>query len=150
MQRLNFFGIEGMGEQIWEFVIGFRHNGSGTAYIWDDNVWGESYPADRTITLPVTSANQSYIKTIIAGQNFDMLPRTIGGSSVTGLCDGHWINANGRLPYVGGAAYHGSLCGLSASDADCDFSGSSAHIGARLAFYGEPATVAGSELVASL
>lgn len=150
VQRLNFFGIEGMGEQIWEFVIGFRHNGSGTAYIWEDNVWGESYPADRTITLPVTSANQSYIKTIIAGQHFDLLPRATGGSSVTGLCDGHWISANGRLLSVGGAANSGSLCGLSASAADLAFSDSYAHFGARLAFYGEPEEVRGSELVASL
>ena len=148
VQRLNFFGIEGMGEQIWEFVIGFRHNGSGTAYIWDDNVWGESYPADRTITLPVTSADQSYIKTIIAGQNFDMLPRTIGGSSVTGLCDGHWISANGRVLFIGGWGGGGSLCGLSCSHAYNDFSSRDAC--ARLAFYGDPEEVRGSELVASL
>ena len=124
------------------------NSGSGTAYIWDDNVWGESYPADRTIPLPVTSANQSYIKTIIAGQNFDMLPRTIGGSSVTGLCDGHWISSNGRLLCVGGSAYYGSICGLSASAADNGFSSSYAHLGARLAFYGEPEEVRGSETVA--
>ena len=150
VQRLNFFGIEGMGEQIWEFVIGFRHNGSGTAYIWEDNVWGESYPADRTITLPVTSASQSYIKTIIAGQHFDLLPRLTGGSSVTGLCDGHWISANGRLLFVGGAADFGSICGLSCSSAAYAFSSSNASLGARLAFYGEPEEVRGSELVASL
>lgn len=148
VQRLNFFGIEGLGEQIWEFVIGFRHNGSGTAYIWDDNVWGESYPADRTLTLPVTSANQSYIKTIIAGQHFDLLPRATGGSSVTGMCDGHRISANGRLLIVGGRAADGSLCGLSASAADNGFSVSYANIGARLAFYGEPEEVRGSETVA--
>lgn len=150
VQRLNFFGIEGMGEQIWEFVIGFRHNGSGTAYIWDDNAWGESYPADRTFTLPVTSANQSYIKTIIAGQHFDMMPRGIGASASTGMCDGHWINSNGRLLFVGGSAYDGSLCGLSASIAHDGFSLSAALLGARLAFYGEPEEVRGSELVASL
>lgn len=132
VQRLNFFGIEGMGEQIWEFVIGFRHNGSGTAYIWDDNAWGESYPADRTLTLPVTSADQSYIKTIIAGQHFDMMPRGIGASASTGMCDGHWIANTGRLLFVGGNAHFGSFCGLSASAANNAFSTSDANIGARL------------------
>ena len=39
-----------------------------------------------------------------------------------------------RLLYVGGAAAHGSLCGLSASYENLGFSISLAHIGARLAF----------------
>ena len=56
----------------------------------------------------------------------------------------HWV----RLLYVGGNANNGSICGLSASAAHNGFSDSSAHIGARLAFYGEPETVSGSELFA--
>jgi hypothetical protein len=146
---LNFFGIEGMGEQIWEFVIGFRHDGS-KAYIWDENSWSETHAADRTFNLGVTSASGVYIQTIIAGQHFDLLPRATGASSSTGMCDGHWASTNGRLLFVGGRAAGGSLCGLSCSNANNDFSDSYAIIGARLAFYGEPATVAGSELVASL
>lgn len=39
-----------------------------------------------------------------------------------------------RLLYVGGSAYHGSLCGLSASYATHGFSNSNANIGARLTF----------------
>lgn len=39
-----------------------------------------------------------------------------------------------RLLFVGGTASYGSLCGLSASHASHGFSGSSANLGARLAF----------------
>lgn len=143
---LNFFGIEGMGEQICEFVIGFRHDGS-TAYIWDDNDWSQTHTPDRTFKLGVTSASSSYISKVIAGQHFDMMPRSVGASATTGYCDGHWINTNGGLLYVGGAANVGSLCGLSASGANNAFSVSFAYIGARLAFYGEPTEVTGAQLL---
>lgn len=150
VNSLNFFGIEGMGEQIWEFVIGFRHDGAGNAYVWDENEWSETHAADRTLTLPVTSASQAYIKTIIAGQNFDMMPRAVNASATTGMCDGHWISDNGRLLSVGGDAHYGSICGLSCSSANAAFSSSAASFGARLAFYGEPETVTGSAFVAAL
>ena len=143
---LNFFGIEGLGEQIWEFVIGFRHDGT-TAYIWDDNYWAENYEPDRTFPLKVTSASGSYISQIIAGEHFDMMPKAVGASATTGYCDGHWVSSTGRLLSVGGAADYGSLCGLSASFAYFGFSLSYADIGSRLAFYGEPTEVNGADLL---
>ena len=150
VNSLNFFGIEGMGEQIWEFVIGFRHNGEGTAFVWDENEWSETHAADRTIPLRVNSASSAYIKTIIAGEHFDMMPRAVNASATTGMCDGHWVSNTGRLLFVGGGAHGGSICGLSASDANDAFSRSNAYIGARLAFYGEPEDVSGSAFVAAL
>lgn len=143
---LNFFGIEGMGEQIWEFVIGFRHDGT-TAYIWYENDWNELHLPDRTFPLAVTSASGQYITNIIAGEHFDMLPKQCNASATTGYCDGHWIQSTGRLLYVGGSASYGSRCGLSASSADGGFSLSLAYIGSRLAFYGEPAEVNGANIL---
>lgn len=143
---LNFFGIEGMGEQIWEFVIGFRHNGT-TAFIWEDNAWSETQAPDRTFNLGVTNTSGTFIKSILAGANFDMLPREVGASATTGMCDGHWVSNQGRLLFVGGAADHGSLCGLSASHANNPFSLAGASVGARLAFYGEPELVDGANLL---
>ena len=152
---LNFYGIEGLGEQIWEFVIGFRHDGA-TAYIWDDNNWGEAHAADRTFAIQLTSRIQnSYIKSVRVGydattntQYFDMFPTAVNGTATTGFCDGHWFANTGRLLFVGGHAYYGSACGLSASFANYAFSYSDAAFGGRLAFYGEPETVSGSELLA--
>ena len=143
---LNFFGIEGMGEQIWEFVIGFRHNGT-TAFIWEDNAWSETQAPDRSFNLGVTSTSGTFITSILAGADFDMLPREVGASATTGMCDGHWVSNQGRLLFVGGNASLGSLCGLSASLANAPFSLSNAHLGARLAFYGEPELVDGANLL---
>ena len=146
---LNFLDMEGLGEQIWEFVIGYRHDES-TVYLWDDNSWSETHDADRTLPYTISSDNQQYIKFITGGEYFDMTPRTIGASSGTGWCDGTWASTSGRLLFVGGRAYSGSFCGPAASDSDGGFSSSWAAVGARLAFYSTPVTVSGAELVASL
>lgn len=143
---LNFFGLEGVGEQVWDFVIGFRHDET-TCYVWNDNNWEEDHAGDRTFKLAVTNVDQNYIGTIIAGADFDMLPRSVNASSSTGYCDGHWVSTSGRLLLVGGAAYVGSICGLSASAADGGFGGSDASSGARLAFYGRPVEVDGANLI---
>lgn len=150
---LNFLDMEGFGEQIWEFVIGYRHDES-TVYLWDDNSWSDTHDADRTLPYAISSAGQQYIKFVTGGEYFDMTPRTIGASSGTGWCDGTWASTSGRLLYVGGVAGRGSLCGPAASASDDGFSYSWASLGARLAFYPSdgtaPVTVSGAELVASL
>ena len=53
-----------------------------------------------------------------------------------------------ELLNVGGGANNGSRCGLSFANSRDGFSYSWAHIGARLAFYGNPIIVSGSELMA--
>ena len=146
---LNFLDMEGFGEQIWEFVIGYRHDES-TVYLWDDNSWSETHDADRTLPYAISSAGQQYIKFITGGEYFDMTPRTIGASSGTGWCDGTWASTSGRLMYVGGRADYGSVCGPAASRSYNGFSSSWSDLGARLAFYSTPVTVSGAELVASL
>ena len=146
---LNFLDMEGLGEQIWELVIGYRHD-ENTVYLWDDNSWSETHDADRTLPYTISSAANQYIKFITGGEYFDMTPRTIGASSGTGWCDGTWAKTSGRLLYVGGDAYYGSVCGPAASASNSGFSNSWPDLGARLAFYSTPVTVSGAELVASL
>ena len=146
INALNFFHIEGLGELIWEFVIGYRHDES-TIYIWDDDTWSESHKADYTVPYSVNNANSSYVRQMVAGEHFDMIPRLVGGSSVTGYCDGCWANTNGRLLSVGGAANNGSFCGLSASASHYGFGYADGNIGARLAFSGRPVEIEGSKLL---
>ena len=146
INALNFFHIEGLGELIWEFVIGYRHDES-TIYIWDDDTWSESHNADYTVPYSINNASGSYIRQMVAGEHFDMIPRLVGGSSTTGYCDGYWASTGGRLLYVGGHANAGSLCGLSASISDNGFGAANGPIGARLAFSGRPVEVEGSKLL---
>ena len=53
-----------------------------------------------------------------------------------------------ELLNVGGNANNRSQCGLSCAASNNGFSVSGASIGARLAFYGNPTIVSGSELMA--
>ena len=143
---LNFLDIEGMGEQIWEFVIGYRHD-AGTIYIWDDDTWSESHDADYTVPYSINSAANSYVRQMVAGEHFDMIPRALGGSSVTGYCDGYWASTSGRALIVGGFAGNGSFCGLSNSASNNGFNTSISYLGARLAFSDHPVEVKGAKLL---
>ena len=84
---------------------------------------------------------------MVAGEHFDMIPRLIGGSSVTGYCDGCWADTNGMLLSVGGDAGNGSFCGLSAWASHLRFLVADDNFGARLAFSGRPVEVEGSKLL---
>jgi hypothetical protein len=84
------------------------------------------------------------------GAYWDMLPKAVGGSAATYYCDGYWASTSGELLFAGGSADYGSLCGLACVYSNSAFSNSNAAIGARLAFYGNPEIVSGSELLAML
>lgn len=153
---LDFFGIEGLGEQIWEFVIGYRAD-ANTQYFKDGNGWSQTFTPDYTLERTINSASGSYVRQIIGGEHFCMMPRVVGGSSSTGWADGTWASYNsndlteGRLLYVGSSALYGSLCGLAASSSNFGFGRADATLGARLAFYGtRPTEITGAKFVASL
>lgn len=144
---LDFFGIEGLGEQIWEFVIGYRCDAT-KQYIWDENAWSETHQGDYELDRVIADADNSNIREIIGGEHFDIMPRKVGGTSTTGWADGTRASSNnGRMLSVGGSAYYGSFCGLSASGSDANFGYAGAGIGARLAFYARPVEISGAKFV---
>ena len=88
---------------------------------------------------------------MLLGEYWDMLctsfdSATYGGN--TYYCDGHWDAQGGELLYVGGLAGNLSQCGVACSISDGGFSISGTSVGARLAFFGEPEIVSGTELMA--
>ena len=101
----------------------------------------------RKFTIP-SSANEEFITRKTLGAYWDAFPQAVGGGDSTYYCDGFWASTSGELLAVGGHANLGSLCGLSSARSDSDFSYSWTDIGARLAFYGNPTIVSGSELMA--
>ena len=101
----------------------------------------------RKFTIP-SSASGEYITRKTLGEHWDAFPQAVGGSDSTYYCDGFWAATSGELLYVVGDAYNRSLCGLSSANSYDGFSVSGARIGARLAFYGNPTIVSGSELMA--
>lgn len=143
------FGFEDLWCKLWEFRPGIRFFMDGDtryAVVYSGN--RVSNTADgRKFTVP-SSANGQYITKKTLGTYWDAIPQAVGGGDSTYYCDGFWASKSGELLRVGGAAADGSQCGLSFAFSYNGFSFSGSDVGARLAFYGNPTIVSGSELMA--
>jgi hypothetical protein len=146
------FGFEDLFGKLWEFRPGIRFYMSGNtriATIYSGNIVSNT-ASGRDISGVLQSASGQYSTAMELGAYWDMLPKAVGGSAATYYCDGYWASTSGELLVAGGLADDGSLCGLAYVASNYAFSSSAAHIGARLAFYGNPEIVSGSELLAML
>lgn len=143
------FGFEDLWGKLWEFRPGIRFYMDGDtryAVVYSGNQVSNTANG-RKFTIP-SSANGQYITKKTLGAYWDAFPQAVGGGNSTYYCDGFWASITGELLYVGGSAYNGSQCGLSCAASDNGFSVSRTDFGARLAFYGNPTIVSGSELMA--
>lgn len=143
------FGFEDLWGKLWEFRPGIRFYMDGDtryAVVYSGNQVSNTANG-RKFTIP-SSASGEYITRKTLGAYWDAFPQAVGGGDTTYYCDGFWAAPSGELLYVVGDANLGSPCGLSSAHSDDGFSVSRASIGARLAFYGNPIIVSGSELMA--
>lgn len=143
------FGFEDLWGKLWEFRQGIRFYMDGDtryAVVYSGNQVSNTANG-RKFTIP-SSANGEYITRKTLGAYWDAFPQAVGGGDSTYYCDGFWASTNGELLVVGGYANNGSRCGLSFAYSYDGFSSSWSNIGARLAFYGNPTIVSGSELMA--
>ena len=143
------FGFEDLWGKLWEFRPGIRFYMDGStryAVVYSGNQVSNTANG-RKFTIP-SSASGEYITRKTLGEHWDAFPQAVGGSDSTYYCDGFWAATSGELLYVGGRADNWSRCGLSSAASIHGFSNSWACIGARLAFYGNPTIVSGSELMA--
>ena len=143
------FGFEDLWSKTWEFRPGIRFYMDGDtryAVVYSGNQVSNTANG-RKFTIP-TSANVEFITRKTLGTYWDAFPQAVGGGDSTYYCDGFWASTSGELLSVGGGASNGSRCGLSYAASDDGFSSSRTDIGARLAFYGNPTIVSGSELMA--
>lgn len=148
VQCISYRGLENPFGQVWEFVQGILSNNE-TVYIFDGNKVANDKPpvgVDYRTQTRLTSASAQYIDSMRLGEFFDIIPKTVGGGSTNRWADGHWSSAAGEVWLFGGAANNGSICGLSASNADSVFSLASSNLGARLAFYGSLKVVTGAQV----
>lgn len=143
------FGFEDLWGKLWELRPGIRFYMDGDtryAVVYSGN--RVSNTADgRKFTIP-SSGNGQYITKKTLGAYWDAFPQAVGGGDSTYYCDGFWASTTGELLCVGGSATPGSLWGLSSAHSYDGFSRSWTNVGARLAFYGNPTVVSGSELMA--
>ena len=143
------FGFEDLWSKTWEFRPGIRFYMDGDtryAVVYSGNQVSNTANG-RKFTIP-TSANGEFITRKTLGTYWDAFPQAVGGGDSTYYCDGFWASTSGELLLVGGFADYRSRCGLSSARSHYGFSHSGTDIGARLAFYGNPTIVSGSELMA--
>ena len=143
------FGFEDLWGKLWEFRPGVRFYMDGEtrkAVIYSGNQ--VSNTANGREVVCIATANGEYITKMVLGTHWDMIPTAVGGGDNTYYADGCLASKTGELLLVGGYAYDRSQCGVAYSNSYDGFSVSYAHFGARLAFYGTPILVSGSQLVA--
>jgi hypothetical protein len=144
------FGFEDLWGKHWEFRPNIRFYMDGDtryAVVYSGN--RVSNTADgRKFTIIPSSVNGEFVTRKTLGAHWDAFPQAVGGSDSTYYCDGFWASTGGELMYVGCAANNFSRCGLSSASSNYGFSISLTFVGARLAFYGNPTIVSGSELMA--
>ena len=144
------FGFEDLWGKLWEFRPGIRFYMDGStryAVVYSGNQVSNTANG-RKFTIPSSAGSGAYITRKTLGEHWDAFPQAVGGSDSTYYCDGLWASTGGELLNVGGIADGLSHCGLSYAGSYGGFSYSWTSIGARLAFYGNPTIVSGSELMA--
>lgn len=84
-----------------------------------------------------------YVKKLVNNNQADLFPTVVGNgaSATTYYCDYHWTSATAtpRTLLIGGRSGHGSGAGLFILDSSYGLDSSSARVGTRITFYGEPA-----------
>ena len=148
VNRVHFFGMEGLGEQIYEKVGGAQFDAENV-YVWDTNEWFEGATSPVMRTFPRTNTGGPYLMVKArGGEFFDMLSTEVNDKGIynTYFCD---VNggSGGNILIVGGSAGAGSWCGVSCAVSDIGFDEARSNDGARLAFWGEPLEVEGSEIL---
>ena len=145
------FGFEDLWGKLWEFRPGIRFSYDSTTAVRTATVYSGNQVSNtasgRTFTC-LSSASGAYVSQMQLGEHWDMIPQAVSGSATTYYCDGAWAATSGQLLGVGGAAPRGLRCGVASSHSYSGFSYSWTDIGARLAFYGTPILVSGTELMA--
>lgn len=84
-----------------------------------------------------------YVKKLVNNNQADLFPTVVGNgaSATTYYCNYHWTSttATPRTLLIGGLSGSGSLAGLFVLLSNAGLGSSSAFVGTRITFYGEPA-----------
>ena len=90
-----------------------------------------------------STATSQYVKKLVNNNQADLFPTVVGNgaSATTYYCDYHWTSATAipRTLLIGGRSGLGSDAGLFALISAYELDASSAFVGTRITFYGEPA-----------
>lgn len=132
---INFWGLENWWGNKYEFIDNVIVNPVSANGIW--RITEKDGHTRDVQGATEETANWYYPKSMHVGQHLDMIPKTLGGSTSSSLCDGFYYNpTTSRVVRRSGSvanANGGCVCvsaNSAASSADVD-------LGARLSFAGE-------------
>lgn len=150
-------GIENPFGHVWKNVIDVVIAGTdNSVYICKDYTkfgtfeGGTNPTAEQLIAagyelqdFKESTITSQYVKKLVNNNQADLFPAIVGNgaSATTYYCDYHWTNATAtpRTLLIGGDSADGSAAGLFALGSSNELGASSATVGTRITFYGEPA-----------
>lgn len=150
-------GIENPFGHVWKNVIDVVVAGTdNSVYICKDYTkfgtfeGGDNPTAEQLIAagyelqdFKESTISSQYIKKLVNNNQADLFPAVVGNgaSSTTYYCDYHWTNvtATPRTLLIGGYSGYESAAGLFSLHSYHGLDCSSASVGTRITFYGEPA-----------
>ena len=150
-------GIENPFGHVWKNVIDVVVAGTdNSVYICKDYTkfgtfeGGTNPTAEQLITagyelqdFKESTITSQYVKKLVNNNQADLFPAIVGNgaSSTTYYCDYHWTSAvaTPRTLLIGSGSDYGSSAGLFYLNSGTGLDYSSAYVGTRITFYGEPA-----------
>lgn len=150
-------GIENPFGHVWKNVIDVVVAGTdNSVYICKDYTkfgtfeGGTNPTAEQLIAagyelqdFKESTITDQYVKKLANNNQADLFPTVVGNgvSATTYYCDYHWTSATAtpRTLLIGGSSDYGSAAGLFLLYSCGGLDGSSAGVGTRITFYGEPA-----------
>lgn len=150
-------GIENPFGHVWKNVIDVVVAGTdNSVYICKDYTkfgtfeGGTNPTAEQLIAagyelqdFKESTITSQYVKKLVNNNQADLFPTVVGNgaSATTYYCDYHWTSAiaTPRTLLLGGRSDYGSAAGLFCLNSNSGLDGSSANVGTRITFYGEPA-----------
>ena len=156
VNRVHFFGLEGLGEQFQETLNGIKFI-NDQVYVWDTNELfiGQITNIMRSFKRPSTT----YFLCIkmIGGEFFDLISSNAMLDELTsGTYNKYFCDANGGviredskeyMLRIGGNGQQGSKSGISNGFYDSLITYNGSYNKVRISFYGEPLEVGGSEIL---
>lgn len=150
-------GIENPFGHVWKNVIDVVVAGTdNSVYICKDYTkfgtfeGGDNPTAEQLIAagyelqdFKESTITNQYVKKLVNNNQADLFPTVVGNgvSATTYYCDYHWTSATAtpRTLLIGGCSDYGSAAGLFFVNSSNGLDLSSASVGTRITFYGEPA-----------
>ena len=150
-------GIENPFGHVWKNVIDVVVAGTdNSVYICKDYTkfgtfeGGTNPTAEQLIAagyelqdFKESTITSQYVKKLVNNNQADLFPTVVGNgaSATTYYCDYHWTSATAipRTLLIGGNSGNGSIAGLFGLASSDGLDYSSADVGTRITFYGEPA-----------